>query len=590
GPKKQSAKLDLSGFTSVDAIVREHGTWDLVLERLEAGEMPPEKAPQQPSKAERQAIIDWITALRDREGRRNAGDPGTVLARRLSSAEYDNTIRDLTGVDIRPTREFPVDPANTAGFDNSGESLTMSPALVRKYLAAARLVADHVVLKPEGFVFAPHPAVTETDRDKYCVRRIIDFYQKQPTDLAAYFFAAWQYRHRAQLNKPDATLNDFAREAGVSRKYLATLWDILNEAEAAPGPLGEVQTEWRKLPEDPTQADAARQACKQLGETVQKLRQALVVDPGKVQVKGMSPGSQPLVLWRNRQQATRRMVCIEKKDSSDDAALQEARARFCREFPDAFYNADRGAYFDPKGANQGRLLTAGFHLMQGYFRDDAPLCELILDDAERAELDALWRELDFVTLVPIRQYKDYIFFERAEPPQFMGEKQFDFARSEDKDVVSVAKMQRVGELVLEKARKVGASDDAVGAIETYFRDMSASIRWVEETRLQAEPSHLATLQEFASRAYRRPLTTVEKDDLVAFYRLLREQDELGHEEAIRDTLVAILMSPHFCYRFDLAAAGSNIQPLDDHELASRLSYFVWSSMPDAELLAHAAAG
>ena len=72
------------------------------------------------------------------EARRNAGDPGPVLARRLSNAEFDYTIRDLTGVDIRPTREFPVDPANEAGFDNSGESLTMSPALVEKYLAAAQ--------------------------------------------------------------------------------------------------------------------------------------------------------------------------------------------------------------------------------------------------------------------------------------------------------------------------------------------------------------------------------------------------------------------------------------------------------------------
>ena len=51
------------------------------------------------------------------EARKNDGDPGTVLARRLSNAEYDYTIRDLTGVDIRPAQEFPVDPANQAGFD-----------------------------------------------------------------------------------------------------------------------------------------------------------------------------------------------------------------------------------------------------------------------------------------------------------------------------------------------------------------------------------------------------------------------------------------------------------------------------------------
>ena len=107
---------------------------------------PPEASKKQPTDAERAEVVKWIRELREREAEKYAGDPGTVLARRLSNAEFDNTVRDLTGVDIRPTREFPVDPANQSGFDNSGESLTMSPALLKKYLAAARLVADHVVL------------------------------------------------------------------------------------------------------------------------------------------------------------------------------------------------------------------------------------------------------------------------------------------------------------------------------------------------------------------------------------------------------------------------------------------------------------
>src|SRR5205085_4743647 len=162
--------------------------------------------------------------LREQEARRHAGDPGVVLARRLSNAEFDYTVRDLTGVDIRPTREFPVDPANEAGFDNSGESLAMSPALVKKYLAAARRVADHLVLKPNGFDFAPYPAVTETDRDNYCVHRIITFYQRHRVDYADYFLAAWRFQHREALGKPRASLHDFAGEAGLSAQYLATVW------------------------------------------------------------------------------------------------------------------------------------------------------------------------------------------------------------------------------------------------------------------------------------------------------------------------------------------------------------------------------
>src|SRR6185436_16885576 len=157
--------------------------WALLLDRLNAREMPPKQVPQPPEDA-RQAVIDWVQAVRRNEAKKNDGDPGPVLVRRLSNAEYNNSIRDLTGVDMRPTREFPVDPANTAGFDNSGESLSMSPALVNKYLQAAREVGDHMVLHVDGFDFAPHPMLVETDREKYAIQRIVNFYLSQPTDYA----------------------------------------------------------------------------------------------------------------------------------------------------------------------------------------------------------------------------------------------------------------------------------------------------------------------------------------------------------------------------------------------------------------------
>ena len=109
------------------------------------------------------------------------------------------------------------------------------------------------------------------------------------------------------------------------------------------------------------------------------------------------------------------------------------------------------------------------------------------------------------------------------------------------------------------------------------------------------------------RAYRRPLTANERTDLLAYYKKLRTEARLSHEDAIRDSIVSVLMSPDFLYRFDQATARNSkaslaktvslkqgqafaAQPLSDYSLASRLSYFLWSSMPDAELLRHAAAG
>ncbi len=134
--KTPAAQFDLSAYTNIDMAVRDHARWALVIDKLSSKQMPPAPMPS-PSDEDRQKVIDWVKAMRASEARKHAGDPGPVLARRLSNAEYNYTIRDLTGVDIQPTREFPVDPANQAGFDNSGESLAMSPALLNKYLQAA---------------------------------------------------------------------------------------------------------------------------------------------------------------------------------------------------------------------------------------------------------------------------------------------------------------------------------------------------------------------------------------------------------------------------------------------------------------------
>src|SRR5262245_1859485 len=299
-PKKKKGDLDLPRDFVVAAIVGNPRQWEQVVARLHDQEMPPEDA-KQPKAEDRQAAIAWLRELGDREARKHAGDPGIVLARRLSNAEFDTTIRDLTGVDIRPTREFPVDPANEAGFDNSGESLTMSEALLRKILAAARHVADHLVLKPEGFVFAPHPAVTDTDRDKYCVHRIIAFYQRHKVDYADYFQAAWRYQNRAALARPDATLADIAHDAGLSAKYLTALWPVLNEPEPAPGPLGEIQSAWRNLPAGIEKRDEVPGECRKIRDLLIRVRKEYLPGVEKMHVSGISDGSQPFVLWKNRQ-------------------------------------------------------------------------------------------------------------------------------------------------------------------------------------------------------------------------------------------------------------------------------------------------
>ncbi len=86
------------------------------------------------------------------------------------------------------------------------------------------------------------------------------------------------------------------------------------------------------------------------------------------------------------------------------------------------------------------------------------------------------------------------------------------------------------------------------------------------------------------------MTPEESADLLRYYATVREQDGLDHEAAMRESIVAVLMSPDFLYRIDLLKTAPGAHSLTDYELASRLSYFLWSSMPDDELISEAAAG
>ncbi|MEO6238567.1 MAG: DUF1592 domain-containing protein, partial [Vicinamibacterales bacterium] len=549
-------------------------------------------------------------------------------ARRLSHAELNYTVRDLTGVDIRPTREFPVDPTNTAGFDNSGESLMMSPALVKKYLGAARDIAAHMVLQPEGFSFAPYSMLSDTDRDKYCVQRIVAFYRQQNTDYLGYFEAAWQYQHRAALGRPNATLASTAAAAGLSAKYLSTVWSVFAGPRETVGPLATAQAMWRALPgPGPKGADSARQGREALRDFIVGLRRKIEPRFLNLATPGVNAAQQPFMIWKNVQYATHRMTfdpaqlqvegepaapafvgpepgatsafgpgrtrLIVNQPGDPDlrvpagqrAAYEAAFARFSRVFPDMFYMQERGRNYFDTTKDRGRYLDAGFHSLMGYFRDDQPLYELILDEKQQAQLDAMWLDMDVVASVTSRMYSQFI---ENQTTQGGGRGTVTMPPNAQQDLTtSGTRIQAVEAAYLEAARD--GDERAIGAIRRYFAWINARLRSVERIRRDAQPKHLDALLAFTGRAYRRPLSGAERDDLVTDYRR-GVADGLTHEAAIRESLVAVLMAPDFLYRLDLVDGSRAPQALSDYALASRLSYFLWSSMPDEELLTRAAAG
>ncbi len=119
-----------------------------------------------------------------------------------------------------------------------------------------------MVLTPDGIDFAPYPMLVETDRDKYAIQRIVDFYCRQPTDLRRLFRGRLALQAIAPLSEsPRATLASIAADAKVSAKYLPMVWQILQRARMPVGPIAKLQAMWRALPAPAAnQADAAARA------------------------------------------------------------------------------------------------------------------------------------------------------------------------------------------------------------------------------------------------------------------------------------------------------------------------------------------
>jgi mono/diheme cytochrome c family protein len=631
-----AAQLDLRAYPNVAAVTADYPHWNLVMEKLAAGEMPP-KAMKQPPADARQSVIAWVKAVRTNEAHKHVGDPGLVLARRLSNSEYNNSIRDLTGQDLRPAREFPVDPANTAGFDNSGESLTMSPALLNKYLQAARAVGDNMVLTPDGFDFAPHPMLVETDREKYAIQRIVDFYARQPTDYAEYFLAAWRYKHRAALGRPNVTLASIAAESKISAKYLPMLWSLLEESPAKAqqevGPIAKLQSMWRALPAPGGDPKELRIQVNVMRAFVERIRYDTAMQFAAPIVPGLPAGSQPLLNWKLREFNTHRRNSDPKALRNDTdtiaevpviprypglhqegayrwaALVQRSRVadpnlvvpaaerdryqasfeRFANVFPDVFYVRERGRYFPDDSQDKGRFLSASYHNVMGYWRDDQPLSELILDDAGVKQLNRLWDEFDFISEYTKRTWIQYYDNQSGEVDG-KGAESGTF-RPPELDVCTPEIIFGFRDKYLAKVERTNKNPVAVEAINVHYQSVNDTLRRMERMHAEAEPLQLQALTKFAARAWRHPLDPGERDEVLSFYHTLRDKSALNHEEAVRDSVVRILMSPKFCYRVDggiapaVSGAGAvPAHPLSSNALASRLSYFLWSSMPDEHLL------
>ncbi len=212
-----------------------------------------------------------------------------------------------------------------------------------------------------------------------------------------------------------------------------------------------------------------------------------------------------------------------------------AFAEFRRDFP-------AGLCYRPIVPVDEVVTLALFH------REDRALAELMLTDEEARRLDRLWTELHFVS----------------------------------RDALTMVD-------AFQQLMEYATQDSDPGLFEPFREPIRERAEAFRAELIAAEPVQLAATIALAERAFRRPLRDEERSELRGLYERLRGE-AVEHDEAIRLLVVRILCSPSFLYRLETPPAGTEPGPVDDFELASRLSYFLWSSMPDETLLADAAAG
>ena len=459
--KKQSGGLNLELFKTADSLTTSRDNWDHILQKMQTGEMPPKGAPK-PDPAEVKTVVAYLESEFTRLDKLVKPDPGRVTARRLNRAEYNNTVRDLLGVDTKPADDFPQDDSGY-GFDNIGDVLSLSPVLMEKYLTAAEKVARRAV-----FGVSPmKPSVVERRGQGRKIEP--DF-----TPLTDYDVTG--------LSLPNAL--HITHRFPVEGEYTFRLF--LNGARP-PGSDG--------------------------------LKFAVWIDGKQVEVRELDP---------------------------------EGGASF-----------DEGKQvFDSFTLDLRAKVTAGDHWIAASI--------LNMYDGLPIHLNGLNPSKKPPPLAP--QFK-----ERPDLSAEINERRRKTFEGRKQEKVPV-NMVRVGRVDIG-----GPYNQALGASPDSKKKIFSCGHADGQHKTECATKIVTNL---ARRAYRRPVTTPEVQQLTNLVSFVQSKGD-SFEEGICLSIQAILVSPHFLFRLeqDKPAAISDIGiRINQHELASRLSYFLWSSMPDDELL------
>lgn len=304
GENKSKGDINLERM-SWSSIADDFKDWEKVAAMLEKGEMPPEDEPQ-PGVGRREELVVAINKELARVGQLNAGDPGRVTLRRLTTAEFRHTIHDLVGLDLLDDTPVVDDAAGGEGFTNVGAVQFMEATILKRYIEIAKEVASHAVVGAGPLRFSEY--VQQKDGwELTSIARIKDLHRShgistgsgeggEPYGTERYadaFFAAWRFLHRRELGMSVRDLSDVALESGLDTRFLKHIWSVLNDP-APSFPSIEIVGLWKGLlgPGDIGGLSKAREASGEVAALLRRWQGNLAPptkDPEEVSVMDFSP-------------------------------------------------------------------------------------------------------------------------------------------------------------------------------------------------------------------------------------------------------------------------------------------------------------
>ena len=148
GPEKAKGQFTLHDIDGDLAGERNLKRWEVILDVLKAGEMPPEEAVNRPAQTEVAAVTQWIESELRKVVEQGREEVVVPRVRRLTNYEYENTIRDLIGFRLKLTDNLPKDPEKPYQFNNTAEFMLLGPEQVDRYLENARKVMASAIVDP----------------------------------------------------------------------------------------------------------------------------------------------------------------------------------------------------------------------------------------------------------------------------------------------------------------------------------------------------------------------------------------------------------------------------------------------------------